>query len=73
MKKPEMIIFDYGHTLAYDPDWDALRGEEALLKHAVCIPEGCTMARIRQEISEAYEMCIRDRFGMSRAWMTSRG
>ncbi len=56
MKKPEMIIFDYGHTLAYDPDWDALRGEEALLKHAVCIPEGCTMARIRQEISEAYAL-----------------
>ncbi len=23
MKKPEMIIFDYGHTLLYEPGFDA--------------------------------------------------
>ena len=56
MKKPEMVIFDYGHTLAYDPDWDPLRGEKALLKHAVRIPEGCTLAQIRQEIDRAYSI-----------------
>ena len=26
MTKPEMIIFDNGHTLLYEPDWDAGRG-----------------------------------------------
>ncbi len=28
-----MILFDYGHTLLYEPDFDSLRGEEALFKH----------------------------------------
>ncbi len=28
-----MIIFDYGHTLLYEPDFDFLRGEEALFKY----------------------------------------
>lgn len=24
MKYPQMIIFDYGHTLLYEPGWDAV-------------------------------------------------
>ena len=32
-KKPQMIIFDYGHTLLYEPDYNFLRGEEALFKY----------------------------------------
>ena len=30
---PKMIVFDYGHTLLYEPGYDALRGEEALFKY----------------------------------------
>jgi len=30
---PEMIIFDYGHTLLYEPGFDTLRGEKALMKY----------------------------------------
>lgn len=26
MKYPKMIMFDYGHTLLYEPDWDPVRG-----------------------------------------------
>ncbi len=33
MKKPDMILFDYGHTLLYEPDFNALRGEEALFSY----------------------------------------
>ena len=33
MKKPKMIIFDYGHTLAYEHDVDFLRGTKALFEH----------------------------------------
>lgn len=29
MQKPEMILFDYGHTLLFESDMDFLRGEEA--------------------------------------------
>lgn len=31
---PKMILFDYGHTLLYEPGWDARRGNIALLKYA---------------------------------------
>jgi len=33
MTYPKMILFDYGHTLLYEPGFDTLRGEEALLKY----------------------------------------
>jgi len=35
MKKPKMIIFDYGHTLCYEPDFNSTRGNEAIMKHIV--------------------------------------
>lgn len=35
MKYPKMILFDYGRTLAYEPGWDSLRGNAALLRYAV--------------------------------------
>lgn len=34
-KKPKMILFDYGHTLLYEPGFDTLRGEEALFKYII--------------------------------------
>ena len=43
MKKPEMIIFDYGHTLLYEPDWDSVRGNAELLKYAKKNPNNCTL------------------------------
>ena len=42
MTRPEMILFDYGGTLLCEPDWDSLRGEKAVLEHAVSNPQGCT-------------------------------
>ena len=35
MNKPKMIIFDYGNTLLYEPDFDFQRGEDALFKHVI--------------------------------------
>lgn len=34
MTFPKMIMFDYGHTLAYEPSFDGIKGEEAVLKYA---------------------------------------
>ena len=34
MKKPKMILFDYGHTLSYEAPFDGVRGTEAVMKHA---------------------------------------
>lgn len=44
MQKPEMILFDYGHTLLYEPEFDFLRGEEAAFRHVAENPRGVTAA-----------------------------
>ena len=46
MNYPKMIIFDYGHTLLYEPDWNTDRGDAALMKYAVKNPNNCTVADI---------------------------
>lgn len=33
LNKPKMILFDYGHTLLYEPGFDTLRGVEAIFKY----------------------------------------
>ena len=33
MKKPDMILFDYGHTLLYEPEFDFLKGEKAVFEY----------------------------------------
>lgn len=34
MKKPKMIMFDYGHTLIYEREFDGIRGTKEVLKYA---------------------------------------
>lgn len=48
MKYPKMIIFDYGHTLLYEPGWDSARGNAELLKYVTKNPKGCTLEDVRQ-------------------------
>ena len=54
MKRPQMILFDYGHTLLYEPDWDAERGDRALLAYAVKNPKNCGVGEIRREVAEVF-------------------
>lgn len=39
---PKMIIFDYGHTLLYEPGFDTLNGEKALFKFIKDNPNNVT-------------------------------
>lgn len=55
MKKPEMIIFDYGHTLLYEPGFDSLRGEEAVFKYVKSNKNGLTPAQINAFSQEIFE------------------
>ena len=48
MRYPKMIIFDYGHTLLYEPGWDSIRGNSELLKYAVKNPNNCTLEDVRK-------------------------
>ena len=42
MQKPKMILFDYAHTLAWEPDANFLRGEEAVFRHVKENPRSVT-------------------------------
>ncbi|MFT3952704.1 MAG: HAD family hydrolase [Oscillospiraceae bacterium] len=59
MKLPEMILFDYGHTLLYEPGADPLGGDTALFPYITKNPNNYTPAdicRITQEIcAEVYD------------------
>ncbi len=54
MKRPEMIIFDYGHTLLYEPGFDALRGEEAAFPYIVENPRNLTAGQISAAVQKLF-------------------
>ena len=65
MKKPEMIIFDYGHTLLYEPDSNYLRGEEALFKYIKSNKNNLTPREVNDFVQELYaEIAIFRKMGM---------
>lgn len=54
MKKPEMIIFDYGHTLLYEPGFHAMRCEEAAYPYIVENPQNLTVEQIYAEVQRVF-------------------
>lgn len=52
--KPEMIIFDYGHTLLCEPDWNSDRGNVELMKYIVKNPNNCTIEDIQSEVNKIF-------------------
>ena len=46
MTKPEMILFDYGHTLAAEPGYDSLRGTAAVMRHTIHNPQNLTTEQV---------------------------
>jgi putative hydrolase of the HAD superfamily len=57
MNKPKMIIFDYGHTLLYEPEFDFLRGVKEIYKHIVKNPKRLTIDEINKFGAELFETC----------------
>ena len=55
MIKPKMILFDYGHTLSYSVDPDNMRGNEAVMKHAVRNKNNLCAADVQKFAQEFYE------------------
>lgn len=52
MQKPEMILFDYGHTLYDESNFDALKGSRAVLALAIDNPEGVTPETLVKKANE---------------------
>ena len=60
MRQPKMILFDYAHTLAWEPQPDFLRGEEAVFRHVKDNPRNVTpeeAARLGTELFLAARNC----------------
>lgn len=56
LKKPKMIIFDYGHTLAYETGMDFKKGIEALMKFAVKNPNNFTAEDVYKKAEELFSV-----------------
>lgn len=52
MRKPKMIIFDYGQTLINEKSFDGLRGTEAVLREATNNPNNIKAEEIRNLADE---------------------
>ena len=48
MRKPEMILFDYGHTLVYEPAFDTLAGCQAVLSCCISNPLNVTAEQLTE-------------------------
>ena len=55
MKKPKMIIFDYGHTLLSEPGFDFLRGQKALFPYVTKNESGKTPEEISKFAGGLFE------------------
>ena len=49
MKKPKMILFDYGQTLAAEDKFDGVRGTEAVMEYAVENKYNFTATQIQEQ------------------------
>lgn len=57
MTKPEMIIFDYGHTLLYQPDYSATNGNKAIYTYIRKNPRNISFEEFDKTIIEFFSKC----------------
>ena len=54
MRKPDMILFHYGHTLCYEPIQDYPAGWAAVMSHATANPRGVTAEELNRLCMDTY-------------------
>ncbi len=55
MEYPKMILFDYGHTLLWEPGWDSEHGNRELLKYVTKNPGGYSFEEIRKQAKVIFD------------------
>jgi putative hydrolase of the HAD superfamily len=55
LKRPKMILFDYGHTLLYESGFDDARGYEALLPYCTRNASNLTAAQIAEAANRIFQ------------------
>jgi len=61
MKLPEMIIFDYGGTLLYEPGFDPTQCERVAFEHLTANPLGLTVQEIHAHAQEVFRVLAEHR------------
>ena len=59
MALPKMVLFDYGETLVHEDDFDAVAGNEALLRFARQNPEHVTALQLQEFVQKLQEDTLR--------------
>ena len=54
MQKPEMIVFDYGHTLLYQPDFNTSNGNKAIYPYISRNPRNISFEEYDKTIMELF-------------------
>jgi len=54
MKKPEMILFDYGHTLIYEPNHDTQNGNRAIYQYISKNPRNISFEEYDRTITDIF-------------------
>lgn len=68
MKRPEMIIFDYGHTLLYEPQFDFLKGEKAIFKYIKDNPQNVTPEEVCAYGNKLFEIDYCHKISLNLFW-----
>lgn len=54
MKKPKMILFDYGQTLINENEFNVLKGDEAVLKIATQNPDNVNAEKLQEQADKIF-------------------
>lgn len=57
---PKMIIFDYGHTLIYEPSFDSVRATQAVMAHATKNPNNLSISEIASFTDELFGEIVKN-------------
>ncbi len=64
MKKPEMIIFDYGHTLLYEPNHSTSAGNAAIYPYIAKNPNNVSLEEFDRTCTEVFAQIRTSRGGL---------
>lgn len=64
MKKPEMIIFDYGHTLLYEPNHSTSAGNAAIYPYIAKNPNNISLEEFDRTCTEVFAQIRKNRGGL---------
>ena len=64
MQRPDMIIFDYGHTLLYQPNHNTLNGNRAIYNYISKNPRNITFEEYDKTVTEIFAKIKAERGSM---------